>query len=253
MERGMPVSKPISAKPLTPKERMGSVGMGLAFVLLYLAGQWAGSALCGYAVMTRVWLGGETNYDVIYGAYARFAQARPQLIALVGNVTALFVASAADRLGNAPMERRAQTWRMPVGRAALLVVCGAAFNIALTLGISLLPAAWLESYNAASQAALGKPTLMTLLLTVLAAPLTEEAVFRGLVYGRFRRAMPKWVAILLSSGLFGLLHGQPLWMAYAFVMGCIFCAVYERHGTLLAPVLVHMSFNGASFLFSLMG
>ena len=60
---------------------------------------------------------------------------------------------------------------------------------------------------------------------------------------RLRRAMPAALACVLSSLLFGVLHGQLLWIAYAFVMGVALTIVFERTGTLWANIIVHITFN----------
>ena len=51
------------------------------------------------------------------------------------------------------------------------------------------------------------------------------------------------LACVLSSLVFGLLHGQLLWIAYAFIMGVVLTLVFERTGTLWASIVVHVTFN----------
>jgi membrane protease YdiL (CAAX protease family) len=46
--------------------------------------------------------------------------------------------------------------------------------------------------------------------TVLVAPLTEEAMFRGLLLGGFLLAYRRWTAILLSAVLFAAIHLHPV-------------------------------------------
>lgn len=127
--------------------------------------------------------------------------------------------------------------------------CGAApiLYAAVSLVLSLLPAAWLESYADAA-ASLSGNDVWTVLATVVLAPITEEVIFRGLIFSRLERAMPGWLAALLSAAAFGLCHGQAVWMAYAFVLGLIFAVMRLRTGSILPSMLAHFLFNGINAL-----
>ena len=52
-----------------------------------------------------------------------------------------------------------------------------------------------------------------------AGPLAEELTFRGVIQTRLERAMPPWLALVLQAAIFGLVHGTPIQMVYAFLMG----------------------------------
>lgn len=81
-------------------------------------------------------------------------------------------------------------------------------------------------------------------LAVLAAPLCEEFIFRGLIFGGLRRSMPAWQAIAVSAAIFAVVH-PALSMPAVFVVGVCTAWVYERNKTLLAPMLVHAVYNAA--------
>lgn len=127
-------------------------------------------------------------------------------------------------------------WPLVSGAMALAAV------VALVLALLPIPQELMDAYNSAA-VGLGEPGLISALSTVLFAPIAEEVIFRGLVYTRLRRAMPAALACVLSSLVFGLLHGQLLWIAYAFIMGVVLTLVFERTGTLWASIVVHVTFN----------
>jgi hypothetical protein len=79
-------------------------------------------------------------------------------------------------------------------------------------------------------------------LSVLMAPLAEEFICRGLVYGGLRRSVPDWVAIVLSSALFAAVHPS-LSVVPVFFAGACFALAYRATGTLLAPILAHAIYN----------
>lgn len=82
------------------------------------------------------------------------------------------------------------------------------------------------------------------LLAVVAAPLCEEFIFRGLIFGGLRRSMGLAPAMVMSAALFAIVHA-PVSMAPVFVLGLVTAYAYERNRSLLAPVLVHAVYNGA--------
>jgi membrane protease YdiL (CAAX protease family) len=88
-------------------------------------------------------------------------------------------------------------------------------------------------------------TLVALLLTsAIAAPLTEEAAFRGYATGILRRAWgSRSAAVLGATALFAAAHFlqglDPLKLALYFAAGLIFALVAEFTNSLYAAMIVH--------------
>jgi len=83
----------------------------------------------------------------------------------------------------------------------------------------------------------------------VAAPLAEEIFFRGFLYPSIRDRFGVAAGAVVSSLLFASVHpGLPNQMA-TFVLGVVFCLVYERSGTLVAPVVAHAIFNAVELAF----
>lgn len=114
--------------------------------------------------------------------------------------------------------------------------------VLVILILSALPESWMESYAEASSY-LSDTGALAFLSTALIAPLTEEVIFRGLIQSRLSRVMPGWLAVLLSALLFGLCHGQPVWMGYAFLLGLVFGFIALRARSVLPTVAAHVVFN----------
>ena len=121
---------------------------------------------------------------------------------------------------------------------------------AVTLALSLLPAAWMEDYIQASST-LDGTGLIPFLAIALAAPLAEEVIFRGLIQSRLAHALPGWPAVVLSALLFALCHGQPVWMGYAFVLGMVLGIMAWRADSILPSILTHIVFNAIGQVLSL--
>lgn len=97
--------------------------------------------------------------------------------------------------------------------------------------------------------------MLAFLVIVVLAPLAEELLFRGYMYGKARQAAPMWLAILATSLAFGLAHlwtgpGNPLqWavMLDTFVLAVMLSLLREYTGAIWAGVMVHMVKNGIAF------
>lgn len=126
----------------------------------------------------------------------------------------------------------------------LILLGGAAsFFVSCVLSLLPLPESLMESYMESSQGlTLGSLPVM-ILSTVIVAPIVEEVVFRGLILSRLKKSMNGWVAIVISSLLFALMHGQLLWMIYAFLLGMLLAIIAEHLNTIGASIILHMAFN----------
>ena len=93
--------------------------------------------------------------------------------------------------------------------------------------------------------------LLGLLGTVLCGPILEEYLFRGIVYERLKKQTTVKKAILFTGILFSFLHINLFQIIYAFFVNFLFIISYERFSTIKAPILVHISGNLTSLLFTL--
>lgn len=86
------------------------------------------------------------------------------------------------------------------------------------------------------------------LLVVVVAPIAEEFIFRGLLYGVAKRFGGRIPACIATSMLFSAIHLNPVAIVPLFVLSVIFTLAYERSGSLWTPIVMHMLFNGGQFL-----
>lgn len=96
--------------------------------------------------------------------------------------------------------------------------------------------------------------ILAFVALVVLAPVAEEIIFRGWLYGKVRSRMPAWVGILVVSALFGLMHlgwnAEALqWNAAAniFCMAVVLCVLREITGTIWSGIVLHMLKNGVAF------
>ncbi len=82
----------------------------------------------------------------------------------------------------------------------------------------------------------------------LVAPLAEEVFFRGLLYRWLRGRWGIWVGVIVSSLIFGLLHGEISIVVATAFLGAMMALVYEYSGSLWMPLMIHVANNGVKIL-----
>jgi hypothetical protein len=119
--------------------------------------------------------------------------------------------------------------------------------------ISLLQAVGIDPEPQAAEQALEiiDPWLAVLSIVIL-APIAEETFFRGVVFNAFRREGGRRWAYLGSSVLFAVIHVSLVAVVPIFLLGLALAWVYERTGSLLAPMTMHAVVNGVSVLLALL-
>lgn len=90
--------------------------------------------------------------------------------------------------------------------------------------------------------------LAVLVLALVAAPLAEEMVFRGLLYPLLRQRAGILASVLTTAAVFALMHGNVVQFASVLPLAVLLALVYERTRTLLPSVLMHLVFNLAAML-----
>lgn len=83
---------------------------------------------------------------------------------------------------------------------------------------------------------------------VLVAPVCEEIVFRGFLYPAVKRFTGTWPAAIFSALVFAAAHANLPALLPLFLFGLVLVFLYEKTGSLWAPVAVHFCFNGSTVL-----
>lgn len=88
------------------------------------------------------------------------------------------------------------------------------------------------------------------LLIVVAAPISEEVCFRGMLFGGLRERLPRLAAALISALIFGGLHATTGISAVPalIVFGFVLALLYEKTGSIWPGILLHMLNNSVALL-----
>jgi len=106
-----------------------------------------------------------------------------------------------------------------------------------------------KQYTGFSQLASQPEYLLAFVSLVIIAPFAEEILFRGYLFGKLRKHMSLWAAILVTSLLFGLVHFQWNVSVDVFALSIVLCLLRVVSGSLWPSILLHMLKNGIAFYF----
>lgn len=137
-----------------------------------------------------------------------------------------------------------QNNRAALSKYVYVAVISIAFSLALN---NLVLLSDLAEYSIAYQETaevLYSPSLMVQILCLgIVTPIMEEYIFRGLIFKRLRNRFPVRRAIVSSALFFGIYHGNLVQMIYGTLSGILLAYLYEKYGSLKAPILAHMLMN----------
>ncbi|MCE1198033.1 MAG: CPBP family intramembrane metalloprotease [Marinilabiliales bacterium] len=128
-----------------------------------------------------------------------------------------------------------------------MVVVG---TVALLLGVavpfsSLMPMP--ESLKKAFEEMSSQTGPFSFLLLVVAAPILEEMIFRGIMLDGLLQRYSPFRSILLSSFLFGVVHLNPWQFVTGLILGAFSGWIYFKTRSLTLSIIVHASANLTAF------
>ena len=89
--------------------------------------------------------------------------------------------------------------------------------------------------------------VLAFITIVVLAPIGEEVLVRGYLYGKLRRYTSVVVAGLISSALFALMHFQWNVAVNVLPLAIVMVGMREMTGSIWAGILLHMLKNGVAF------
>lgn len=159
-----------------------------------------------------------------------------------------------DTTGEGKREWISERHQFPAVAYVILLIGGAATCI---VGSNLITLSGIESqaasYETIEALFLTQPIWMQVVISGILAPLSEELLFRGLIFRRFNRSSGVIAAMFWSSLVFACFHGNLVQGVYAMAIGFILCFVYYRYRSLNIAIVLHMVINMTSILLNASG
>lgn len=135
------------------------------------------------------------------------------------------------------------------GRTILMCIClGVSMQFVIGFFLNLAALVFPDALQAYSELiqdiGIGESSLISVIATVILAPISEELLFRGLTL-RFlnKTGIHFWIANIIQAALFGILHMNIVQGLYAFVIGLVLGCVAGKCRTVFLPIMIHLIFN----------
>lgn len=134
---------------------------------------------------------------------------------------------------------------------------GLILNVVLTLLVNLitpmLSSSFGDALNTSTDMVLtGQPFWLILLGTGIVTPILEELTFRYGICGTMGRKNVT-VALIVSSIVFGLVHGNPIQIVYATILGLMFGWSYLKGKNIWYAAAMHIAVNSSTIMVAFTG
>ena len=169
-------------------------------------------------------------------------------LAALGTIILTGILFARDR----KLERQAGVKlpdKAPLSKYWTVVVFGVAGCIAATCLMAMIQLAFYDAqYQQNAQITYSAGLLVEIIGLGLITPVAEELMFRGI-----QERQSFWYSAVWSALLFSFVHSSTTQMIYTFLLGVLLSYLYEKFGSLRAPVLLHILLNTGSVIFTELG
>lgn len=148
---------------------------------------------------------------------------------------------------------RAQQWSIPSARPRVeklnlpLIVLALLMIAAVEILLAPLFAIMSET-DLSSLYDMMRGGLWAVFTGVIAAPILEEFLFRGILQTNLTKFTNPYVGIVLASVVFGVVHMIPQQVIAATMSAMIIGTIFYLTGSLMTAVVIHMLNNGVAYL-----
>lgn len=109
--------------------------------------------------------------------------------------------------------------------------------------VALISPSALETFNATMASTTSGNEVVSFLTIVIAAPIAEELLFRGIIFSMLRKHWSDVAAIIVSALLFGLYHMNLMQAIYVLPIGLLLGYTAYKCKSVLPCILIHMVNN----------
>jgi membrane protease YdiL (CAAX protease family) len=210
---------PMDANPLIQRNYRAIPGWSLVIFLLALP-------VIGFVVL---WFLPNHEMMTVLGAF--FA---------VGLLAVIVAVAPLGKAAGPALGLRPAHWKYPV--------LGAVGTLALSVAVSQIgiePEGVKQVIEGVREP---RQLIQSLLFLAVLAPVVEELVFRGLLYGWIAGRWGGWPAVIVSSLAFAGAHWEPAHVVLVLPLGLLFGWLRRRTDSLLPSLVAHIVNNGFALL-----
>lgn len=179
----------------------------------------------------------------------KIAAAKTIEISIASNCITVLIFALIRKIRKGTLSEDASINKMPPRFVLNTVIMGVAFSYAVNLVIGVLgmigafPESWFTIQEDAYSYTVTATPVMQFLGTVIMAPILEEILFRGLILGTLKKEMHPWIAITVSSVIFGVAHGTPIGIIYATALGFLMGWLAVKFNSIIPSMIFHLAYN----------
>ncbi len=124
-----------------------------------------------------------------------------------------------------------------------LVLLGVGLNFTISGILNLLPQKMTNSYAQSYTVMFSGNIYITLFVMAIVTPFLEEIFFRGIFQRKLCERLGSFNGLIAATLIFGLMHFNIIWSAYAAVIGFFMGCLYMYYDSVLPSAIVHSIFN----------
>lgn len=144
-------------------------------------------------------------------------------------------------------------WNTLLGALGLGLIVNVVITLIVNLIAPVLPNFMNSSLDQFTGMALtGQSFWLIMLGTGIIAPILEELTFRYGICGTIGRKNTT-AALIISSLVFGVVHANPIQIAYATIIGIILGLTYLKGKNIWYPIVVHIAINSSTVIVACTG
>ncbi len=169
-----------------------------------------------------------------------------QYATVLKGITALIVIPLMIYLYQKDRKEEEQTKLQMISPIGILMIVLLAATLSIALNNLIIIgnlSTFSERYQTTSEAFYSPPVWIQVICLGFLTPISEEMVFRGMMYRRMRKDTGFIPSLIYTAFIFALFHVNVVQVIYALMMGLMLAFLCEKYHTVLAPVIAHITAN----------
>lgn len=136
--------------------------------------------------------------------------------------------------------------RMKLKHILLVVLLGVGLQIGSSYilnFIAILKPSWFYNYGLMMEQLGSGTSIVSFIYIVIIAPISEELIFRGVLFNKAKKVLPFFLANVLQAFLFGLYHMNIIQGVYAFIIGMFLGSICYGFNSIYPSIILHVIIN----------
>ena len=251
------MNPPESEKKRKFKARLRAVLVSVLFVFLLFGCQSCVTSGYTFSLMSGMSVKDFASSESVAALYEEILAKvtdKTTMILFIANLLTVFIVCLLFRMRGKNPRSEVSAYAVNPLRVPTFALFGIAMNVFISITISLIPfsESVVDSFNSTYAGIENVSSASELIFSVLSVAIvtgiTEELIFRGISMKRLVPAFGKVPSVIITALIFGLAHGTPIAIGYAFLIGLLFGYMYVSYGSIVPSVVCHIFFNMTSFL-----